>query len=235
MKMNEFPSAERPRERLLEKGPAALSDSELLAVLLRTGTTQKNVLDLARDLMLESGGSLSVLSDMSTERLTRIPGIGKDKAATVSAAFELGRRFISQQDNFDHTSITEPGMIYGLMRPQMKGLTHEECWAIYLNRANYVIGRERVSSGGLTSTTMDIKAIVKKAMEKNATGVVIAHNHPSGNPHPGNADVQQTKVLRKALNSMDISLVDHIVVCDNSFFSFNTEKVYNPPADEEAR
>lgn len=226
MKIQELPSDDRPREKLLAKGAAALSNSELVAILLRSGTRYVNVIDLARLLLMEASGSLTTLSSMSVERMVSLSGIGREKAATIAATFELGRRFMAEKDNFDHKSLNEPSMAYGILIPKMKGLTHEECWAIFLNRSNYVIGTERLSSGGLTSTTMDIQAVVKMAMDKNATGVIISHNHPSGNPRPGKDDILQTESLRKALNSMDISLIDHVVVCDNRYFSFDKERIY---------
>jgi len=231
MKIHELPLDDRPREKLLAKGAAALSNSELLAILLRSGTRYANVIDIARLLLMEADGSLATLSGMSVERMVRLSGIGKEKAATIAATFELGRRFMAEKDDFDHKSINEPDMAYRMLIPKMKGLTHEECWALFLNRSNYVIGTERLSSGGLTSTTMDIPAVVRMAIEKNATGVILSHNHPSGNPRPGKDDILRTEMLRKALNSMDISLLDHIVVCDNRYFSFSKEEFYEIGAE----
>lgn len=226
MKIKELDIDERPMEKLHIKGPQALSNTELIGILLKTGTASLNAMDIARMLLSHSEGSLTRLSDMSLERITMIPGIGKMKAATISAALELGRRFMGEK-GFDKCTITGPTRIFYIMIPLLKGLSHEEFWVLFLNRANYIIGKEQLSSGGISSTTIDNKMVVIRAMEKKANSVIMIHNHPSGNPRPGQADIQQTEKLKKALEAMDIILMDHIIVCDDCYFSFAEEKVFN--------
>jgi len=214
---------ERPVEKLIDKGADILSNAEIIAVLLKSGTVELNAIDIARLVLAKAEGSLVTLSAISMEGLTEIPGIGPKKAATLSAAFELGRRFALEVSGIEKTTITGPEMIFRLMVPRLKGLPHEECWAIWLNRANYIIGKEMLTSGGFSSTTIDTKMIVVKAMEKKARGLILVHNHPSGNPRPGEADIKQTKAVKAALGPMDISLMDHVIICDDCYFSFADE------------
>ena len=225
MKIKDLSMEERPREKLLAKGTEALSNSELLAIVLRTGTGKNNVLDMSRELLHKAGNSLVQLSSMSPECLMEISGIGKDKAATISAILELGRRFTSESSNIVNISITGPEMIWDLMAPRMKGLDHEECWVIFLNRANYVISKEMMSSGGMSSTIIDVKMILRKILEKKASGIILVHNHPSGNSRPGKADISQTQNLKKALEPFDVSLIDHLVIADDQFYSFSDNSV----------
>jgi DNA repair protein RadC len=220
MKIKELEKDDRPREKMEEKGASALSNTELIAILLRSGTGKVNAVELARNLMKEAGGDLATLSKMSVERMCGITGIGHGKALSILAAVELGRRYFIQRPSIKKVSITNSDMIYRKMIPIMKGLDHEEFWIVYLNRANFIIGKEMVSSGGLSSTVVDSKIIVRKAVEKEASGIIMVHNHPSGNPQPGTADIKTTENLKRALDPFEISLLDHIVVCDDCYFSF---------------
>lgn len=225
MKMKDMCLDDRPREKMIRNGTAALSNAELLAILIRTGTGKNNAVETARILLRMAEGKLGNLCSMSIDRICTVEGIGRSKAVTVAAALELGRRSGEEESCTDRISITGPGIAYRKMLPQMKGLHHEECWILYLNRANYVIGREKVSSGGLDSTTVDIKMIARRALEKMASGAILLHNHPSGNPMPGNADISITQKLKKALDFFDISLIDHIIVCDDRYYSFADESI----------
>ena len=227
MKIKDLYYDERPRERLLENGPESLSIVELVAVLLRSGTPDKNAVELARSLLDKSHGTIGGLAQMSTDRLLEISGIGPTKAATLSAAFELGKRCATEKTTTGRETVSSPATVFRLMIPQMKNLDHEECWALYLNRANHLISKEMMSSGGLDSTVMDCKMIVRKALEKKASGVILVHNHPSGSPQPGRADIKQTDLLKKALSTCDISLIDHVVIADSSYYSFADECCYS--------
>lgn len=224
MKLKELNSEDRPRERLVSKGAEALSNAELLAILLRTGFGAKNVIELSYEL-LSKAGDLVGLSMMSIDSMMSIPGIGQDKATTIAAAFELGRRFSAESGKGIRTSITSSRQIYDIMIPTMKGLDHEECWIIFLNRANIIISKERLSTGGLSATVIDTNIIIRKALEKKAAGLILVHNHPSGNPHPGTADIRETEKLKKAADTFTLSLLDHIIVCNDSFYSFADETV----------
>ena len=227
MKMKELCPDERPREKMLEKGAAALSNVELLAILLRSGSAEKNAVDLAREVLKNAGGRLGAIMCMSSDRLCSINGIGSSKAAAVTAAFELGRRASLEAIVEEKRSISKPKEVFRLMLPILRGIDHEECWGLFLNRANYITAKECLSKGGLDSTVLDIKSTVRKALEKMASGMILVHNHPSGSPMPGESDLQQTRNLKKALETCGISLIDHIIVAEDSFYSFADEETTN--------
>lgn len=220
MKIKELCTDERPREKMIEKGAKALSNAELLAILIRTGTGKDNAIEVARNMLMRAGGDLIALAEMSLETMCCINGIGQSKAVAVTAAMELGKRYYMQDSKIEKLSITSAEMVYKSMRPQMKDLGHEECWVIFLNRANYIIGKEMISLGGLSSTIIDTKIVVKKAIEKQASGIILVHNHPSGSPKPGKADITATEKLKAGLEAFDISVIDHIIICDDRYFSF---------------
>lgn len=226
MRIKEINTEERPRERMASAGAGALSNAELMAILLRTGAGGKNVIELSMEL-LSHAGSLTRLAAMSADVLMETKGIGRDKAATIMAAFELGRRFHAESPGITRIPITGPVQIYKIMHPLLKGLDHEECWILYLNRSNYILAKERISTGGLSSTAFDTNMIIRKALEKKADGLIIVHNHPSGNPAPGSADLRQTAALKKAAAIFDISLTDHIVIADTCFYSFSEERIFH--------
>lgn len=221
--MKDLCEDERPREKMLAKGAESLSNAELLAILLVTGLKDRNALDIAQDLLASCGGRLSTAAAMSVEELCNTKGIKINKAIGIKAALELGRRFLSEKASGSIRQIRTPANVYELMRPLMKGLLHEECWAVFLNRNNKIISKERMSSGGMSSTVLDNRIIIRKALEKRATGIIIVHNHPSGDPTPGKEDIRCTEMLKNAAEQFDISLVDHVVICDGRFFSFADE------------
>lgn len=223
MKLKEMNLEDRPRERLVAKGPEALGNAELTAILLRTGGGGLNVLETAQAL-LASAGSLSGLSSMSLEKMMETKGIGLDKAVTISAAFELGRRFAAEKAGAP-VQITSAGQIYEIMQPLMKGLDHEECWVFFLNRANRIIFKEKLTTGGQSSTVMDSGMVIRKALEKKALGLILCHNHPSGSPIPGTADTKQTESLKKAADTFGISLLDHVIIGDGCYYSFADEEI----------
>lgn len=222
--MKEFVKDERPRERLLRSGAGALSAAELVAILLRTGSGHKNVLETAHELIARAG-DLTGLAAMSVDRMTEIKGIGKYKAASLAAAIELGRRFAAEGSRAARMAVTSPKQIYNELIPALKGLDHEECWIVYLNRSNYIIGKERQTSGGLSATVIDIGTIIRKALEKKSAGIILVHNHPSGNPYPGASDIKETGKLKKAADTCGISLLDHIIISDGRFYSFADEQI----------
>lgn len=226
MKLKELNIEERPRERLIAKGSSALGNAELLAILLRTGSGNKNVLEMSHEL-LAAAGSLTELSAMSIDKMQAIGGIGKNKAATVTAAFELGRRFAAEGSRSPCRAITDASQIFSIMFPVLKGIDHEECWILYLNRANHILYKEKVSIGGLSSTTIDTNSILRKAIEKKADGIILVHNHPSGNPQPGKADVLETERLKKAAETFSISMLDHVIISDSGYYSFADQMIYD--------
>lgn len=225
MKIKDLCIEERPREKMMERGAEALSNIELLAIMLRTGTEKKNVIDVARELLKSSDGKLNIIAGMSVESLCRTQGIGPSKAVTLAAAFELGRRCAAECITDSRTSISSPNIVFRMMLPMLRGLDHEECWVLFLNRANHLISKERISSGGIDSTILDCRTIARKAIEKSASGIILVHNHPSGSALPGTADIQATKQLDKALKTCEISLLDHVIIAEDSYYSFADEEV----------
>ena len=226
MKIMELAERERPRERMLSVGAAGLSTGELIAILLRSGTRGESAMDLAQRLLSLSGGSLVQLSRMPLSRLRALRGLGGTKVLPVIAALELGRRFMDEESRLDKIPVIAPAQVFRMMKPVLKGLETEECWVLYLNSAKYVISRECVSAGGMDSTIMDVKRIAASALEHKAQSLVLVHNHPSGNPRPGSEDKERTLELRRVLDSLSISLLDHVVVCDDAYYSFADEMVY---------
>ena len=225
MKMKELCLDDRPREKMLDKGPSALSNAELLAIMIRTGTGKMNAVDVARTLLQKTDGRLNEVADMSVEKLCSVCGIGPSKAVSISAAFELGRRCALEMTVREKVAVSSPKTVFRMMLPLLKGLDHEECWVMFLNRANYVLGKERMSVGGLESTVMDVKAILRRALDRKAAGVILVHNHPSGSALPGQADIRQTGILKKALQTCEISLIDHVVIAEDNWYSFADERL----------
>lgn len=225
MRIKEWVKEERPREKMLSRGARALSNAELLAILIGSGTCGKNVMEVSQELLARSEGRLVLLSGMPMERLLGQKGLGRVRAVTIKAALELGRRAFEEMAFLDKRAITSPELVYRLMLPTLKNLDHEECWALFLNRANFLIGKELISSGSLESTPLDPQKILRRGIEKQCKHIILVHNHPSGQPIPGEADIRQTERLRKALTLMGISLMDHIVVAEDAFYSFAEERV----------
>jgi len=217
--MGDLPSDEKPRERLMRHGASVLSNSELLAVLLRCGTRYENVLQMSRRILGECGNSLSVLRGMEPGQLCAFGGIGPEKASTLAAAFELAAR--SNREGHENGAVIRGAKdVEALMAPLIAHLNHEECWAIYLNKGNKVVSYERISSGGMGATVVDSRIIIRHAISKGATAFVLVHNHPSGNASPGEADIRQTQRLMEAASTCDISLLDHVVISRCGSFSF---------------
>ncbi len=222
MSISSWKTDERPREKMNAAGVVSLNDSELLAVIINSGTKDKSAVDVARTLLGSAGNSLRNLSRFSLEQLCAIPGIGAAKASKILAAFALASRAESE------TWETEPVIrsaedVVKILGPLMRDLKHEECWVLYLNKGNRLISKERISIGGLSATIIDFRIVIKKAIEKLASSIVIAHNHPSGNPRPGEMDRRMTKQLREAAAVLDIALLDHVIISGNRFYSFSEE------------
>ncbi len=213
---------ERPREKFITKGCSSLSNAELLAIILRSGTREENVIDLARRILSSSNNCLGELLKYNLEDLMSFKGIGQGKALSIMAVFELFKR--AQLEKVPHKSIIYSSTdAFGLISPILSDLNYEECWILYLNRANRLIVKEKLSQGGLTATVIDVKLIIKRAIEKLASSLILVHNHPSGNSKPGEQDIAQTKKLRLALEVCDIHLLDHLIVAGRDFYSFADE------------
>ncbi len=220
--INEWIEAERPREKMILKGTASLTDSELIAILLRSGLSGDKPLtaiELGREILRSTQNNLLTLSRQTIEQLTQITGVGIAKAASIVSAFELGRRVAAIPD-IVQAQISSAEMVFKIMGPFLSNLDHEECWIIYLNMNNKIIGKELASHGGVNSTIMDIKLISKRAIEMLASKIIMIHNHPSGSVQPSEADIKQTVALRDAIKLFDIELVDHIIIAGKRYFSF---------------
>lgn len=208
---------------MLDKGASSLSNAELLAIMLRTGTGRNNVLEVAQTLLRRVDGRLDDLAAMSVEVLCETTGVGPSKAVTLAAAFELGRRWFSEEGVAKRSKVSSPKDVFRMMYPLLKGLEYEECWAVYLNNANHCLGKDRLSTGGVDSTVLDSKILIRRACEKKATGVILVHNHPSGSAMPSVADINRTKSIRSALKACEMSLVDHVVIGSRNYYSFSDE------------
>jgi len=213
---------ERPREKLSLKGRSALSDAELLGILINTGTADKSAVDLGREILAHYNQSLQALAKADINELTRFHGIGEAKAITIVSAMELSRRRLAEAPE-RLEQIQSAADVFRIMHPHLQDLRHEEFWILLLNRANRVIKKCSISSGGITGTIADPRLIFKAAVECLASGIILVHNHPSGNTQPSEADRQLTKKLKQAGLLLDIQVLDHVIFTDHSYFSFADE------------
>ncbi|MBP5210314.1 MAG: DNA repair protein RadC [Bacteroidales bacterium] len=222
-RITEWSPEERPREKMISKGAAALTSAELLTILIKNGVRGKSTAyDIALDVLKHGGDTLSGVAKLTFENLTAINGVGPAKAAEILAAIEISRRVASAPLEEQQT-VYSSNEVVSLMRPILQHLDYEECWVLYLNQSNGIIGKERVSLGGVRSTVVDIRIILKKAVEKLASGIIMVHNHPSGNRRPSQSDIKQTENLRDAARLFDINLIDHIIITKGKHFSFSDE------------
>ncbi len=213
---------DKPREKLLLKGKSSLSNVELLAILLSTGTRKKSAIDLAREILEKSNRNLDELAKLSVNELCKIDGIGPAKAITIVAAIELaGRR--QQTIAREKPKITTSKHAYEILRHHLQDLNHEEFWLLCLNRAGQVTAEIRISEGGITGTVADPKKIFKFALEHLATGIIVCHNHPSGNLSPSEQDREITNKIKAAGRTLDINLMDHLIITQKQYFSFADE------------
>jgi len=211
---------ERPREKMLKFGPSSLTDTELIAVLLRSGDMHCSAVDVSRSLLAVSNNSLKKLMTFSADRLMAVSGIGLAKASSIMAAGEIALRVAAEPEE-EKPLVHSSSAAARILCPILKNLLHEECWVLYLNRNGRLIGKERISSGGVSSTVFDTRIVLKKALENLASSIILSHNHPSGNPLPGEADRRNTEALKEAAALFDITLVDHIIVSGEKYFSFS--------------
>ncbi len=214
---------DQPREKLLLKGKSALSDAELITILLRTGVTGSSALDIAKKIINHVNGDLNALGKLSVPDLKKIAkGLGDTKAITIVAALELGRRRQSSE-------VREKPMIrtsqdsYNYIYAEVADLGHEEFYVMYLNRANKVLTHKHISSGGISGTVADIKIMLKHGIELLASSIVAVHNHPSDNIKPSQADIELTKKLKEAAKLIDIHLLDHLIIGEKKYYSFADE------------
>ena len=220
--IQDWTPSERPREKFLEKGAASLSDAEVLAILIRSGNRNDNAIDLARKILAEAGNNLQSLRKFTYKDYRKFKGIGAGKALSIMAAFELASRCELQMAPV-MARIHSSEMAASTIVPILRDLSHEECWVLYLNKGNRLLGKERISLGGLDATVVDTRLIIKGAIERGCCQIILAHNHPSGSCTPGSNDKIVTERLAKAAQLCDIALVDHLVIGGGDYFSFADE------------
>ena len=210
---------DKPREKLMLKGKIALSDAELIAILIGSGSRNESAVDLSKRILASVDNNLNALGKLSIQQLMNFKGIGEAKAISIIAAMELGRRRRAE-DALELKKITSSKTIYELMQPIIGELPHEEFWVLYLNNSNKVLSKSQQGKGGITGTTVDVRLVFKTAFELGATAMILCHNHPSGNLKPSEADTKLTQKLKLAGQNLDILVLDHIIVTENGYYSF---------------
>ncbi|MBN4085335.1 DNA repair protein RadC [Flavobacteriaceae bacterium AH-315-B10] len=215
---------DQPREKLRDKGKTALSDSELVAILIGSGNRQESAVALCKRILASVDNNLSELGKLSIKQLMEFKGIGEAKAISIAAALELGRRRRGEEA-LEKKKISSSVSVFELMQPLIGELPHEEFWIIYVNNSNKVIQKNQLSKGGITGTLVDVRLVLKNALEVGATGIILAHNHPSGTLKPSTADKQLTQKLKAAGESLDIKVLDHLIITEKAYFSFADENL----------
>lgn len=210
---------DRPREKLVQKGCFALSDAELIAILIGSGSRDESAVELSKRILASVDHNLNELGKLSVNQLMRFKGIGEAKAVSIAAALEMGRRR-RMDDTKKITAITSSKDAFELLYPLIGELPHEEFWILYLNNSNKVIHKSQLSKGGITGTLVDVRLVMKQALELGAVGIILAHNHPSGTLKPSLADKQITEKLKKASEALDIKILDHLIVAQHQYMSF---------------
>ncbi len=218
----DWSAEDRPREKFTDKGASALSDAELIAILLRTGTATESAVDLSKRILNQCNNQLNELADISIEQLTEIKGIGPAKAVTLQAAFELGRR-IRTEKVAKKSRIRTANDAFEVIQSRIAHLKHEEFWVIYLSQSSKLLHIGQIGKGGLTNTVVDVRIIFEKALAHNATAIIVCHNHPSGSIRPSKEDITLTLQIEQAAKIFNIRLLDHIVVHKERFYSFQEE------------
>lgn len=222
--IHQWAEDDRPREKFLLKGKSALSDSELLAILIGSGSRNESAVQLCQRILASTNHNLNLLGKLSISQLTEFKGIGEAKAIAIASALELGRRRASEEA-LVLDKISSSKAVFELMHPLIGDLPHEEFWVLYLNNSNKILYKSQLSKGGLTSTIVDIRLLFKTAFEQNATSIILIHNHPSGKLIASEQDIQVTKKTKLASQQLDITLLDHIIIGENGFYSFNDQGI----------
>lgn len=227
LSINQWAEEDRPREKMISKGAEALSDAELLAILIGSGNTEESAVALMQRVLAACNNNLNQLGKWEVNNFSQFKGLGPAKSITIMAALELGKRRKAQEHN-ERCTIKSSRDIYELFHPLLCDLPTEEFWILLLNQSSKVIDKVRISRGGIDQTTADVRSILREALLQRATQLVLIHNHPSGNTRPSNDDRRLTETVGKAAHLMNIRLLDHIIVTDGSYFSFNDEGLITP-------
>lgn len=215
---------DQPREKLRDKGRTALSDAELIAILIGSGNRQESAVALCKRIFASVDNNLNALGKLSIAQLMEFKGIGEAKAITIAAALELGRRR-RLEDTLQLDKVTSSQSVFSIMQPIIGELPHEEFWILYLNNSNKIIQKNQLSKGGITGTLVDVRLVLKTALEVGAVALILCHNHPSGTLIPSASDKSLTKKLKDAALSLDIKILDHLIVTEKAYFSFADESI----------
>ncbi|SHG08039.1 DNA repair protein RadC [Arenibacter palladensis] len=215
---------DKPREKLVQKGKSVLSDAELIAILIGSGSRNESAVELAKRILASANNNLNELGKLSIKQLMQFKGIGEAKAVSIAAALEIGRRRRGEEAQ-KITKIISSKNVFELLQPKMGELPHEEFWIVFLNNSNAVLQAGQLSKGGITGTLVDVRLVLKQALELGAVGLILAHNHPSGTLKPSEADKQITKKLKVASEALDIKVLDHIIITQKEYFSFADENI----------
>ncbi|WP_339626354.1 DNA repair protein RadC [uncultured Winogradskyella sp.] len=215
---------DQPREKLRDKGKMSLSDAELIAILIGSGNREESAVALCKRIFASVDHNLTALGKLSIQQLMTFKGIGEAKAITITAALELGRRR-RLETVVQLEKITSSRSVFELMHPILGELPHEEFWILYLNNSNKVIQKNQLSKGGITGTLVDVRLVLKNALEVGAIALILCHNHPSGTLKPSQADKDITQKLKNAAQSLDIKVLDHLIVTEKAYFSFADEEI----------
>lgn len=213
---------DRPREKLLAKGKNALSDAELIAILIGSGNRNESAVALSKRILQSVDGNINALAKLSVEKLIEFKGIGEAKAISIITALELGKRR-QLETALEKPKINSSKAVFNVMQPIIGDLPHEEFWVLFLNNSNKVLAKSQISKGGLTATIVDVRLLFKRALELASVGIIVCHNHPSGKLQPSNADKQITQKIKNAGVTLDIKLLDHLIVTEKDYFSFADE------------
>ena len=215
---------DRPREKLRDKGARSLSNAELIAILIGSGTIQETAVDLSKRILASVDHNLQSVGKLSITQLMRFKGIGEAKAIKIVAAMEIScRRSETSQKKLD--KINTSRSVFEIMNPLLGYLSHEEFWVLFLNNSNKILAKTHLSKGGMTGTIVDVRIVMKQALEYSATAIVLVHNHPSGALRPSKSDTQLTQKFKLAAESLDIKVLDHIIVTEKDYFSFADESL----------
>lgn len=213
---------DRPREKLLSIGPANLSDSELLAIIMGSGSPKETAVDLSKRVLHSVGNKWNSLSELTIKDLQKFKGIGPAKAVAIIATLEIAKRK-SNEEIAKKPKISSSKDGFDLLKNTLGGLKVEEFWVLFLNQANFLVHKEQISKGGISQTSVDLRIILKIALEQMATGIILAHNHPSGNLKPSESDIHLTKKIKAAAKTLDIFVLDHLIITQKTYFSFSDE------------
>ena len=223
--INQWAEDDRPREKMLLKGKSSLSDSELLAILIGSGSRNESAVQLCQRILASANNNLNSLGKISINQLTTFKGIGEAKAISIAAALELGRRRRAEE-TVELIKISSSKMVFDIMQPIIGELPHEEFWVLYLNNSNKVIHKAQLSKGGITGTVADIRLIFKIAFEQNAISLILTHNHPSGKLAASETDIKLTKKIQEASKYLDVAVLDHIIITENGYYSFQDDEIF---------